>query len=118
MNRTPKHWLSLLLALTCLNAYAETPASPQPEAPPDFKQGKAVYKASCALCHDQGRNGAPRLGHAADWKNRYFEWQPLMQKHASSGYLNMPAKGYNPQLGEQDVSNAVFYMAEKLKGKQ
>jgi cytochrome c5 len=108
----------LVLALIGRLALAEPAPTVQPENPPDAKKGEAVYRESCSVCHKKGANGAPRLGRAKDWENRLFEWQPLMEKHASEGYLNMPAKGYNPQLSEQDMANAVFFMTEKLKSRQ
>ncbi len=106
----------LAAALACPQAFAENAPADQPESPADFQKGEQVYQSSCAVCHDAGIQGAPRLGDAKAWKDRYFEWLPVMNKHASSGYLNMPAKGRDLQLSDQEVANAVFYMTEKLKG--
>lgn len=108
----------MLIALASPQANAETEAPMQPSTPSDFKKGRLVYKSSCSQCHDTGGNGAPKLGDAAAWKDRLFEWYPVMNKHAASGYLKMPAKGNHTLLSDEEVSNAVFYMTEKLKGRQ
>lgn len=106
----------MFIVPACLQAFAETPPTAQPSTSADFKKGKAVYKSSCAQCHDTGTHGAPKLKDANAWKSRYFEWYPVMNQHANSGYLKMPAKGNHPLLSDEEVSNAVFYMTEKLNG--
>jgi len=121
--KTPMNFHSplifLLIALASQAAYAELDSPQiQPSTPSDFKKGKIVYQSSCAECHDSGANGAPKLDDKDAWKDRFFEWFPLMNKHAESGYLKMPVKGKHTLLSDQEVANAVFYMTEKLKGKQ
>ena len=108
----------MFIALACPQALGETASPAQPGTPSDFNNGRLVYKSSCSQCHDTGASGAPKLSDADAWKNRIFEWYPVMNKHAVSGYLKMPAKGNHPLLSDQEVSNAVFYMKEKLKGRK
>ena len=107
-----------MTALACQSALAENASPVQPINPPDYQAGKLVYKYACAQCHDKGVKGAPKLSDRAAWKDRLFEWYPLMNKHAESGYLKMPAKGDHTLLTDQEVSNAVFFMTEKLKGRK
>jgi len=108
----------IISALACQQALADNATPLQTTSPPDYQQGKHVYKSACAQCHNQGINGAPKLSDKTAWKDRLFEWYPLMNKHAGSGYLKMPAKGDHTLLTDQEVSNAVFYMTEKLKGRK
>lgn len=110
--------LLLLLPSLSFAAGAEVSPSWQPSTAKDFRQGQKIYQASCAQCHDSGENGAPKLADAGAWKDRMFEWFPLMNQHASSGYLKMPAMGKHPILTDKQVAKAVFYMTETLKGRR
>lgn len=110
--------LLLVFALASPQALAEPAETKQPSTPQDFNKGKQAYHSACAQCHDKGVNDAPRLGDKKAWKNRIFEWYPLMNQHASSGYLKMPAMGQHPLLSDEEVANAVFYMTETLKGRK
>ncbi len=86
-------------------------------APKQLMAGDAVYKASCAACHDTGAAGAPKLGDAGAWSARLGQGQATVVGHAINGLRGMPAKGGNPDLADIEVERAVVFMANKAGGK-
>jgi cytochrome c len=83
------------------------------------EHGKAVYKQSCAVCHDHGVAGAPKVGEADAWEARIATGIEAMSKRANEGYTGdagmMPPKGGNMSLSDEDVTAAVEYMVEQSK---
>jgi cytochrome c5 len=71
-----------------------------------------VYKAKCALCHDAGATGAPRIGLPADWRKRADKGYAGLLRSALQGVPGtamLPKAGF-PELGEDEVAGAVQYM--------
>ena len=81
--------------------------------------GKMVYEANCAGCHDAGVAGAPKPGDKPAWSKRMAEGLDAMTKKSINGFEGvsgvMPPKGGNAMLTDEEVTNAVNYMASKLK---
>ena len=73
-------------------------------------EGKTVYQASCVACHAAGVLQAPRPGQREDWLERESQGFETLLEHALDGFRNMPAKGGNPTLSDQQVESAVRYM--------
>jgi cytochrome c5 len=100
---------------------AAAPAAPAAEAPADPKlaAGKTVYDASCAGCHDAGMMGAPKPGDKAAWADRIAKGIDAVNSNAIKGFTGkggmMPAKGGNPALTDEQVTNATAYMVDKSK---
>lgn len=82
-------------------------------APRVLQSGGAVYAAVCAVCHDSGAAGAPKVGDNAAWAQRFAQGYDLVVKHAIEGIRAMPAKGGNPDLDNLEVERAVVFMANK-----
>jgi cytochrome c5 len=76
--------------------------------------GEEVYQKSCAMCHNSGVAGAPKLGDKDAWEERATEKDELYQT-AIHGKGAMPAKGGNAALNDDEVKSAVDYMIEKSK---
>lgn len=74
------------------------------------KSGKEVYDVSCAGCHATGVLAAPRFGNKDDWVKREKQGFETLVKHALNGFNNMPAKGGNPAIKNEEVIAAVTYM--------
>ncbi|HYD60361.1 MAG TPA: c-type cytochrome [Noviherbaspirillum sp.] len=85
-------------------------------APKQLQAGDAVYKATCAACHDTGAAGAPKLGDNGAWAARLGKGQATVVGNAIKGINAMPAKGGNPDLDDIEVERAVVYMANKSGG--
>ncbi len=106
-------------------AAAEAPADAAPAADaaapadPKLAAGKTAYEASCAGCHDSGMMGAPKPGDKAAWAERLPQGVEVMAKKSIEGFQGkagmMPAKGGNASLTDEEVTNAVAYMADKSK---
>ncbi|WP_165007546.1 c-type cytochrome [Neisseria yangbaofengii] len=78
--------------------------------------GKAVYDGLCMACHASGVAGAPKVGNAADWKERLAQGKDTLYKHSIEGFTGkkgmMPAKGGNPSLTDDEIKAAVDYMTK------
>lgn len=81
--------------------------------------GKAVYDASCAMCHNTGMAGAPKTGDKAAWASRMGQGLDKMVAKSITGFKGakgmMPAKGGNLKLTNVEVGNAVAYMVQLSK---
>jgi cytochrome c5 len=86
-------------------------------APKVLQSGEAVYKATCAACHDSGAAGAPKTGDAGAWSARIAKGFDKLVADALKGIGAMPPKGGNPDLDDVEVARAVAYMANKSGAK-
>lgn len=75
--------------------------------------GDAVYQQNCLACHGSGVLGAPMIGDKAAWGPRITQGYETLVKHAIDGIRTMPARGGNPGLSDDEVANAVVYMANE-----
>ncbi|MDH4274232.1 MAG: c-type cytochrome [Gammaproteobacteria bacterium] len=82
-------------------------------------EGKAAYDNACAMCHNSGIAGAPKLTDKAGWKDRLAQGEAVLLEHSIKGFKgktgNMPAKGGNPETKDEDVKSALHYMVEAVK---
>lgn len=74
--------------------------------------GEAVYRATCNTCHDSGAGGAPIVGRADDWTERFAFGRLELRRAAIEGVPNtaMAAKGGFDRLSVAEVAAAVDYM--------
>jgi cytochrome c5 len=96
---------------------AQAPA-PAPAAPvAENALGKSVYGKTCSMCHAAGVAGAPKPGDKADWGPRVAQGKDTLYKHAMEGFTGakgqMPARGGNAALSDDDVKAAVDFMADQ-----
>jgi cytochrome c5 len=79
-----------------------------------LKNGKDVYAAVCASCHDGGIGGAPKIRDKAAWSARLAEGMGLLYLHSLKGYTGkfgvMPARGGRADLPTELVKQGVDYM--------
>jgi cytochrome c5 len=78
--------------------------------------GEEAYRLACARCHDDGANGAPRIGDTEAWQGRSWLWEAVLFEHAKRGFNEMPAKGGYAELDDAVVERAVEYMLERTIG--
>ena len=76
----------------------------------EIRSGEEVYNVSCAGCHASGVLQAPKLGDNSDWSKREQQGIEVLLSHAVKGFKNMPAKGGNPTIKDQEIENAIIYM--------
>lgn len=100
-------------------APAAEPAKDAAPADPKLAAGKTVYDTSCGACHEAGMMGAPKPGDKAAWAPRIAQGVEVMTKKSITGFTGkagaMPAKGGNAALTDEEVTNAVAFMADKSK---
>lgn len=75
------------------------------------KTGEEVYNSVCMMCHATGMMESPKLGDSGAWSARISQGLDTLVDHAINGYNMMPAKGGNGSLSDEEVKNAVIYMA-------
>lgn len=80
------------------------------QAADNIRTGKEVYDVSCAGCHATGVLNAPKFGSKSDWEKREKQGLQVLVKHALTGFNNMPAKGGNPTIKNEEIIAAVTYM--------
>lgn len=96
---------------------SDTPAAgPQlPPTPTEFVAGKTLYDDSCAACHDVSQESAPRLGFMPAWQRRIDQGIDVMVKHVIEGYHEMPPRGDNPDLTDEEIASIVDYMVYRAE---
>jgi cytochrome c5 len=77
--------------------------------------GKAVYEATCAMCHAAGVAGAPKLGDKAAWAPRLATGKAAMVASVVKGKNAMPPKGGNAALKDDEIAAAVDYITSQAK---
>ncbi len=73
------------------------------------RDGAAVYQAACMACHAAGVMAAPKL-EAGAWDQRIHKGLDGLTTSAINGINNMPARGGNPAITDEEMKNAVAYM--------
>ena len=98
---------SLTLAALCLVA-----AAGQVNAEVD---GKAVYEASCARCHDSGRMGAPVLDDMSEWTDAStIVWSDVHEQHLDDGLVRDAADDAKKGISAEQMEAATKYMASMV----
>ena len=81
---------------------------------PELAAGRDIYLAECALCHNEGEEGAPPLNRGAEWARRTERGTDALIKNAIDGFIGddgeMPARGGTESLSDAEVAAAVRYM--------
>lgn len=73
------------------------------------RSGEEVYKAACAACHTAGVLNAPKL-EKADWDSRISKGMDGLMASTINGLNSMPPRGGNPDISDEELSNAIVYM--------
>lgn len=81
------------------------------EVDEDTVPGQAVYTSACAACHAAGVLAAPVKGDQEAWEALYREkGLDTLVHNAINGINQMPARGGNPNLSDDDIHDSVVYM--------
>jgi len=111
--------LSLALLGACGKQEAVAPVAAPVAAPVPVAEntvGKSVFGRVCSMCHAVGAAGSPKPGDQADWAPRIAQGMTVLQKHALEGFTGakgqMPARGANAALTDDEVKAAVAYMVD------
>jgi cytochrome c5 len=111
---------SLLAA--CSTSEPPVQATPWEEqvSSPELEAGRQVWVANCKRCHGAGMAGAPRIGDVEAWRPRIEKGETMLFQHALGGFEGatggeMPARGGNAELSDDEVRQAVRFMVSKAQ---
>lgn len=120
--------LPLSLLTSCSQETKET--EPEPDLPMDplklelpegdLSEGRKIWMKNCAVCHIPGLQEAPIIGNHEDWKQRIAKGMDTLYAHAINGFMSkslneMPARGGNPSLSDEEVRKAVRFVVYASK---
>lgn len=109
--------LPAILGLSLTACGTEAPeretARAQPRAGGEsvLKSGEQVYREVCMACHATGVADAPKFGDRESWDPLIEEGQAKVTAHGWVGMRGMPPRGGRPDLGLEEFSRAVAWMA-------
>jgi cytochrome c5 len=78
--------------------------------------GENTYKQVCAVCHQNGIAGAPKVGDKAKWAPLIKEGQVQLTAHGYVGVRGMPAKGGKADLSVADFAASLVFMVNQSGG--
>jgi len=76
------------------------------------KQVKKLYDGHCAVCHDTGAAGAPKIGDVAAWAPRIKLGMKALYQNSIKGINSMPAMGACITCSGEQMHELVDYMVE------
>jgi len=85
-----------------------------------LSKGRGVWMGTCRNCHLLGISGAPAVSDWAAWQPRLKKGKPALYQSALNGIkgvdgqYRMPPRGGNRQLKDDQVRQAVDYMAASV----
>ena len=77
--------------------------------------GRRIYTSTCAMCHDAGLAGAPKLGDKAAWAVRVEKGVDVLHQHALSGVNAMPPRGTCMACSDEEILSTVKYMVNAAR---
>ena len=85
------------------------------------REGKQVFDKVCIQCHGADKNVAfaPKVTHNDEWSARIAKGFDTLDSHAGDGFKGagqMPARGGDSTLTDDEVARAVAYMANQSGG--
>ena len=81
------------------------------------RSGEEVVKTVCAVCHQAGVAGAPKMGDKAAWAPRLKQGFEALVQAAIKGKGAMPPKGGNASLSDEEVARAVAVLGNQAGAK-
>ncbi len=98
-----------------LEGFVSVERLPLPEDP-FLQAGRQVWGDNCSNCHGGNKaTGAPKVTSTRAWDPRIAQGMETLIDHALNGfvgpkYTQMPARGANPDLTDEEVASAVAFM--------
>lgn len=77
--------------------------------------GAVLWADNCKVCHSVGLAGAPIVGNESAWSKRLQRGKASLYTHALEGWGDMPARGGNADLTDEQVKLAVDFMLAQLR---
>ena len=98
-----------------LDGFVSVDRLPVPEAS-FLQEGRAIWADTCEGCHGGNKYiGAPKITSLKAWEPRIAQGMEVLIDHAVNGfvgpkYTEMPPRGANPDLTDEQVAAAVAFM--------
>lgn len=105
-----------LLVASALFGIDDARAAGYPEFDePGLKLGRQVWLGTCEACHANPMSEAPQAKNPAAWEPRVAKGRDALYAHALGGFTGssgeeMPPRGGNPNLTDDEVKAALEYM--------
>lgn len=93
---------SRLLAMAPAAAVARAPMT-----------GAEIVTKVCGACHGSGVLNAPKIGDKAEWSKRKAAGMSALVANSIKGKNQMPARGGDPSLSDDEVKSAVEHMLKQ-----
>ena len=77
------------------------------------RSGEEIFNGVCTACHTTGVLEAPKLDDKAAWEPRMANGFDALVASGIKGKGNMPAKGGDISLSDDEVKTTIIYMLEK-----
>ncbi len=78
--------------------------------PAVLRSSQQVVQGQCAKCHQEGLEGAPRIGDRVAWIPRLKKGLDSLVASAIHGHGGMPARGGLPDLSDEEIRGAIVHM--------
>ena len=85
-------------------------------AKPTPRSGEQIVASTCAKCHQNGTNGAPKVGDQQAWIPRLKQGYDSLVRSAINGHGGMPPRGGAANLTDGELRSAIEYMFNKGSG--
>ncbi len=113
-----------LVLSACGGGAASAPATPKPKG--DATKGKTVFASTCSACHGADAKGLPGLGKdmttstfikgmTDDQFLAFLKVGRPASDPANTTKVDMPPKGGNPALTDQDLYDVIAYIRTLVK---
>lgn len=75
--------------------------------------GAEIVTKVCGACHNSGVLNAPKIGDKAEWGKRKAAGMSALVSNSIKGKNQMPARGGDPSLSDDEVKASVEYMLKQ-----
>ena len=82
------------------------------------RTGEEVFNKVCFQCHasDSTTLGSPKITNEKQWAPRIAKGKEALLQSAINGFNNMPSRGGNNTLTDEELERAIVYMANQSGG--
>ncbi|QSX37698.1 c-type cytochrome [Shewanella sedimentimangrovi] len=70
-----------------------------------------AYESACKYCHESGVGHSPKLHNPDDWAPRLVKGMDQLLQSVKQGRNSMPAGGLCPQCSDEELMEAIRFMA-------
>ena len=95
-----------------IHPVASVEMAAKPGGTGEAKSGEELVKTICAVCHQAGVAGAPKIGDKAAWAPRLGQGLDGLVKSATAGKNAMPPRG-GAELTPDELTRAIVFMTNK-----